>query len=278
MLCAKRSALTIAFFAFMTACSVSHRPQPSSTNSTDPASSGNTPAVTLTVGAAADLNYAFQELGAIYEAETGTKIDFNFGSTGQLAQQVDRGAPIDLFAAANQSFVEDLDAKGRVISDTKEIYGRGRIVLWSRNDSPLEIEQLSLEDLLDPEITRVAIANPAHAPYGIAAREALEAVGVWEQIQPKLVLGENVRQTLQYAETGNVDVAIVALSLAVVADGQWQLLPEELHNPLDQMLAVVEGTPHETEARDFAEFINSAKGRPIMQQYGFVLPTEEPVQ
>jgi molybdate transport system substrate-binding protein len=278
MLSTKRSALALSFLAFITACGVSPNLQTASTNSPDPVSSDNAPAVTLTVGAAADLQYAFQELGELFEAETGTKVDFNFGSTGQLAQQVERGAPIDLFAAANQSFVEDLDAKGRVVSDTKEIYGRGRIVLWSRNDSPLDIEQMSLEDLLDPEITRVAIANPDHAPYGIAAREALESIGIWEEIQPKLVLGENIRQTLQYAETGNVDAAIVALSLAVVVDGQWQLLPEELHNPLDQMLAVVKGTPHEAEARDFAEFINSTKGRPIMQQYGFVLPGEEPVQ
>lgn len=232
--------------------------------------------VTITVGAAADLNYVFPEIAELFEQETGINVDFNFGSTGQLAQQVERGAPIDLFAAANQSFVEELNQKGRVIEDTMEVYGRGRIVLWLREDSSLEIARV--EELTNPEIKRIAIANPDHAPYGIAAREALQSVGIWDEIQPKLVLGENVRQTLQYAETGNVDVAIVALSLAVVVPGQYELVPEELHEPLDQMLAVIEGSPHAKEARKFAEFINGKQGRPLMQQYGFSLPGEQIVQ
>jgi molybdate transport system substrate-binding protein len=232
--------------------------------------------VTLIVGAAADLNSVFQELGERYEQEYRTQIEFTFGSTGQLAHQIDQGAPIDLFAAANQSFIEDLDQKGRVISETKAIYGRGRIVLWTQEDSPLSLQ--SLEDLMDPAISRVAIANPDHAPYGIAAREALQSAGLWDDLQPKLILGENIRQTLQYAEMGNVDVAIVALSLAVVVPGTWELIPEDLHSPLDQMLAVIDGSPHEDEARRFAEFINGEQGRPLMQQYGFVLPGEELVQ
>ncbi len=232
--------------------------------------------VTITVGAAADLNYVFPEIAELFEQETGINVDFNFGSTGQLAQQIERGAPIDLFAAANQSFVEQLNQKGRAIEETMKVYGRGRIVLWLREDSPLEIERV--EELTNPEIKRIAIANPDHAPYGIAAREALQSVGIWDRIQPKLVLGENVRQTLQYAETGNVDVAIVALSLAVVVPGQYELIPEELHEPLDQMLTVIEGSPHAEEARQFAEFINGKQGRPLMQQYGFSLPGEQIVQ
>ncbi len=110
-------------------------------------------------------------------------------------------------------------------------------------------------------------------------REALQAAGVWDAIQPKLILGENVRQTLQYAETGNVDVAIVALSLAVPAaaatPGRWTLIPQELHRPIDQALAVIQGTRHEAAARAFAAFINGPQGRPILRKYGFTLPDEE---
>ncbi|MGC8780606.1 MAG: molybdate ABC transporter substrate-binding protein, partial [Anaerolineae bacterium] len=161
-------------------------------------------------------------------------------------------------------------------------YARGRITLWTRADSPLHLERL--EDLARPEVRRVAIANPDHAPYGMAARQALQAAGVWQAIQPKLVLGENVRQTLQYAETGNVDAAIVALSLSVPAaagsagPGRWVLIPQELHAPIDQALAVVKGTRQEAAARALAAYINGPRGRPIMRKYGFVLPGEEPIQ
>jgi len=238
--------------------------------------------VTLTVSAAADLTYAFGEIGKQFEAETGNKVVFNFGSTGQLAQQIEQGAPVDLFAAANVSYVDDLEQKGLVLPETKQLYARGRITLWTRTDSPQQITKV--EDLTRPEITRIAIANPDHAPYGVAAREAMQAAGVWEAVQPKLVCGENVRQTLQYAETGNVDVAIVALSLSVPAaasagqPGRWTLIPEDLHAPIDQALAVIRGTQHESAARAFAAFVNGSQGRPIMRKYGFVLPGEEPVR
>jgi len=236
----------------------------------------------LTVSAAADLTYAFQEIAAQFEAATGQRVAFNFGSTGQLAQQIEQGAPVDLFAAANISFVEDLAARGLVLPDTVQLYARGRIVLWTRADSGLRLERP--EDLLRPEVRRIAIANPDHAPYGVAARQALQTAGVWDAVQPKLVLGENVRQTLQYAETGNVDVAIVALSLSVPAAagsavaGRWTLIPQELHAPIDQALAVVKGSRREAAARAFAAFINGPQGRPIMRKYGFILPGEEPIR
>ena len=240
------------------------------------------PPVTLTVSAASDLTYAFGEIGKQFEAATGHKVVFNFGSTGQLAQQIEQGAPVDVFAAANVSFIEDLERQGLILPDTKQLYARGRITLWVRADSPLQITQV--EELTRPEIRRIAIANPDHAPYGMAARQAMQTAGVWEAVQPKLVLGENVRQTLQYAETGNVDVAIVALSLSVPAasaggePGRWTLIPQELHPPIDQALAVVKGTPHEAAARSFATFVNGPQGRPTMRKYGFTLPGEEPIQ
>jgi molybdate transport system substrate-binding protein len=231
--------------------------------------------LTLTVSAAADLNYALPEIGALWEQETGNKVVFNLGSTGQLAQQIERGAPVDLFAAANKSFVEQLDQAGLVFSDTKALYGIGRLTLWQREGSTVVVNDL--KDLLKPEVQRVAIANPDHAPYGMAAREALQSVGLWEALQPKLVLGGNVKQTQQYAETGNVEVALVALSISVDKPGQWTLVSEALHKPLEQMLAIPKNAPHPEAARHFAAFINSEQGRPIMQKYGFIVPGENPI-
>ena len=230
--------------------------------------------VTLTVSAASDLTGAFGELGEAFEAETGIGVDFNFGSTGQLAQQIQAGAPVDVFAAANVAYIEQLDEAGLILPDTQARYARGRIVLWSRAGSGLEVT--SIQQLARDDVQRVAIANPDHAPYGIAAREALQAAGIWDAIQDKLVLGENISDTFRYAESGNVDVAIVALSLAIPSDGTWTLVPEELHAPIDQALAVIAGTEHEAEARAFAAFVNSEPGREIMRRYGFVLPGEEP--
>jgi molybdate transport system substrate-binding protein len=148
--------------------------------------------ITLTVSAAADLSFAFPEIGKLWEQETGNPVLFNLGSTGQLAQQIERGAPVDLFAAANKSFVEQLDQAGLVFSDTKALYGVGRLTIWQREDSTVVVKEL--KDLLKPEVQRLAIANPDHAPYGVAAREALQSVGLWETLQPKLVLGGK-RQT-----------------------------------------------------------------------------------
>jgi molybdate transport system substrate-binding protein len=231
-------------------------------------------ATELTVAAAADLTPTFKELGALFTQQTGTPVVFNFGSTGQLAQQIERGAPFDLFYAANKSFIEDLNAKGLVVPDTMEVYAQGRLTLWTRADSPLKPQ--TIQDLAKPEYARIAIANPEHAPYGQAAKNALESASIWDTVQPRLVFGENIAQTLTLADTGNVDVAIVALSLSVQGTGSWVLIPSELHtdNPLIQMAAAIKGTPHEEAARQFIAFVNSPDGHTIMKKYGFVLPGE----
>ena len=224
----------------------------------------------LTVAAAADLQFAFTDIGALFEQETGLKVTFVFGSTGQLAQQIENGAPYDLFAAANISFVDDLAKKNLVLADTQALYARGRIVLAVNKASGVVAG--SLEDLLSDKITHIAIANPEHAPYGMAAKEALQSAGLWEKVQPKLVYGENVRQTLQFIQTGDAQAGIVSLSVANVPEISWSLIDASLHNPLDQALAVVTGSPQKELASEFAKFINGPSGRPIMQKYGFVLP------
>ncbi len=230
------------------------------------------PKAEIIVAAAADLAPAFEELGRQFEQATGTRVTFSFGSTGTLAKQIENGAPVDLFAAANVEFVDQLEREGLILVETKALYARGRIAIWTRADSAVKIE--GIEDLARQEVARVAIANPGHAPYGRAAREALESAGLWKAVEPKLVYGENVRQTMQYAETGNADAAIIALSLSVRSNGRWTIVPEELHKPLDQALAVIKGSRLEQEARRFAKFINGSEGRSTMRKYGFILPGE----
>jgi len=221
----------------------------------------------LTVAAASDLTPAFEEIGRAFEASQKIKVVFVFGSTGLLTKQIENGAPFDVFAAANQTFIDQLEKKGLVVPGTKRTYARGRITLWTTSEGPLKIEKI--DDLTRPEVHRIAIANPDHAPYGQAAREALQTAGIWDAVQPKLVYGDNIRQTLQYAETGNVEVAIVALSLSVGSKGRWVLVPENLHKPLDQGLGIIRGTKNEQAARAFSDFVNGAQGREIMKKYGF---------
>lgn len=233
------------------------------------------PPATLTVSAASSLTAALTEIGKLFEAQTGNTVLFNFGASGSLAQQIEQGAPVDLFASANVGFVDELQKKGLVLPDTVQNYARGQIVLWTRADSPVKLERI--EDLAQAAIGKVAIANPDRAPYGLAAREALKAAGVWEAVQPKIVIAETIQQTHQYAETGNVDAAIGALSLSVPAaaggkPGRYAVIPQELYTPLDQALAVIKATKNEAAARAFAAFIIGPQGREVLQKYGFSVP------
>ena len=195
---------------------------------------------------------------------------FVFGSTGMLTRQVENGAPFDLFAAANVSYIKELDQKGLILPGSSAVYARGRITLWLPADTNLRLE--GIKDLARPEVTRIAIANPDHAPYGLAARQALESAGIWELVRPKLVYGDNIRQTLQFAETGNVEVAIVALSLSVQSRGRWTLIPENLHQPIDQGLGIIKTSQKADAAGKFADFVTGLEGRAILKKYGFTIP------
>lgn len=232
----------------------------------------STPAEPLLVAAASDLQFAFTEIGERFEAQTGQKVLFTFGSTGNLTTQIENGAPFDILAAANVSFVDRLTGQGLTIPETQQLYAQGRIVLVVNRNAGLQVA--TLEDLLDPAITRIAIANPAHAPYGQAAREALQSAGVWADVEDRLVLGENVSQTLQFVQTGDAPVGIVALSIADVPEVSGTLIPAELHEPINQALAVISTTTNEEAARAFIEFVNSPTGRDIMKRHGFLLPGE----
>lgn len=227
----------------------------------------------IRIAAAADLALVFEELGRVFERQTGEAVVFSFGSTGLLAKQIKEGAPFDLFAAANVSFVDEVVAAGACDGASQAPYARGRIAVWTRRGAVAAPERI--EDLADARFVRVAIANPEHAPYGQAARQALETAGVWEAIRPRVVLGENVRQTFQFAATGNAAAAIVALALVVNdRDNPWFLVDEALHRPIDQALVVCSRGRAPEGGRRFARFVNADAGRAIMRRYGFLLPGE----
>ncbi|MGH7297022.1 MAG: molybdate ABC transporter substrate-binding protein [Polyangiaceae bacterium] len=229
--------------------------------------------VVLNVAAASDLSFAFKDVGAAYEHRTGAKVVFSFGATGLLAKQMAEGAPFDVFAAANVSFADDAVAAGACLADSKATYATGHIVLFSRKDAAFH--PTAVADLTDARIAKIAIANPDHAPYGRAARQAMERAGVWTTVRPKVVYGENVQQTLQFAQSGNADVAIVALSLATVTPGQSAQIPTGLYDPIDQaMVACVHGEAGQAAGRKFIQFVQSREGHDIMRKYGFLLPGE----
>jgi molybdate transport system substrate-binding protein len=223
------------------------------------------------VAAAADLSLAFEDLGRTFEQRTGSKVSFTFGSTGVLAKQLRAGAPYDVFAAANVSFVDQVIQAGACDGDSKVPYARGRIAVWTKQGALPP--PASLAELAEPRFVRIAIANPEHAPYGQAAREALQERGIWNAVEHKLVFGENVRQTLQFAASGNVEAAVVALALVVHdRNNHWLLIDESLHQPIDQALVVCRHGKNRQAGDAFARFVNSAPGRAVMQRYGFLLP------
>ena len=215
---------------------------------------------------------AFEEVGKEFTARSKITPELAFGSSGLLAKQIEQGAPFYLFAAANKEFVAKVVASGRCDAGSVKTYGRGRIVVWARAGVAAPVRLADLADAA--RYKKIAIANPEHAPYGVAAKQALEKSGLWEQVQPRIVLGDNIQTTMLYARNGNVDVAIVALSLAVVADGGAYLaIDPALHDPLDQQLVVCGRGEEADAARQLAEFIGSREGREIMTRYGFVVPS-----
>jgi molybdate transport system substrate-binding protein len=230
--------------------------------------------VPLRVAAAADLGPAFKELAALYQKQTGQPVSLTFGSTGLLAKQILQGAPFDVFAAANTSYIDDLVVVGACRGDSRTLYARGRLVVWGRKDGQAP-EPSRLSDLADEHYRKIALANPEHAPYGKAAKEALESAGLWEAVRARLVYGENVQQAFQFAQTGNADVALVALSLAIAhPEGAVLAVDDRLHRPLEQALAVCDRKARSKAAWSFIGKINDEEGRAIMRRYGFLLPGE----
>ena len=227
---------------------------------------------TVRIAAAADTARAFTEVGKAFTQKTGITPQFDFASSGMLAKQIEQGAPFFLFAAANRTYVDQVIQTGRCDAKTAKTYARGQIVVWSPNGTAAPVK---LEDLLDPRFTKIAIANPDHAPYGAAAKQALQKAGLWDQLQSKIVLGENVEATMQYARTKTVDASIIALSLAVVSDGgSFMKIDPSLYEPLDQAMVVCGNGEEADRAHQFLDFVLSPDGREVMTRYGFTVPDD----
>ena len=186
------------------------------------------PRVRLTVYAAADLAFALKEITAAFERTFNVDVILVLGSTGNLAHQIEHGAPADLFFAASDTFIDRLVERGAVLRETRAIYAQGRIVLATARSAGTKLTDL--RQLAEPRVRRVAIANPLHAPYGKAAEEALRRAGVLDAVRPKLILAENIRQALQFLQTGSADAGIVALSVAGVPEIEWVPIDPALHS------------------------------------------------
>lgn len=229
----------------------------------------------ITVAAAADLKFAMDEISASFKKNSpGNELEIIYGSSGKFHTQIQQGAPYDLFFSADIAFPRELVKKGMAASEVKP-YAVGRVVLWSNS---MDASKMTLASLTDPKISRIAIANPKHAPYGKRAEEALKASGLWDRLQPKLVYGENIAHTAQFVQTGNAQVGIIALSLALSPElskkGGYYLIPDKLHNPLEQGYVITKRGAGKPLAQKFADYMNAKSSRAIMTKYGFVLPGE----
>jgi molybdate transport system substrate-binding protein len=227
----------------------------------------------ITIAAAADLKFAMDEIVVKFKRENpGNDVEVIYGSSGKFHTQIQQGAPYDLYFSADIAFPRELVKNGFATSEVVP-YALGRIVLWS---ATMNANQMTLESLTDVNIKHIAIANPKHAPYGKRAEEALRASGLWDQLESKLVYGENIAHTAQFVQTGNAQVGIIALSLAVNPElanqGGYWLIPDTLHAPLEQGFVITKHAEGNTLARKFAVTMRSSATRAIMSKYGFVLP------
>jgi molybdate transport system substrate-binding protein len=224
----------------------------------------------LTVAAAADLEGAFREIARSFESETGAHVVLSFAASGNLKQQIENGAPFDVFASANAAYVDELEKKGLIIPGTRRIYAQGQITLWQRTDSPVQV--ISLADLAKPEVKHVAIANPEHAPYGVAAVESLRSAGVYDAVQSKLVRGENIMEALQFVKSGNAEAGIVARAISDRPDGRWTAIDSSLHHPLNQAVCVIGTSRQEQLGRAFIAFLGTPAAVATLERFGFTVP------
>lgn len=233
-------------------------------------------AANVNIAAASDLKFALEEVSKEFQKDTGQEVTLTFGSSGTFATQIRNGAPFQLFLSADEHYVMLLH-KDKITYDEGVLYALGRIALVAPKGSALAVdgELNGLSALIKAnKLKRFAIANPEHAPYGQRAVEALRHAGLWEAVQPSLVLGENVSQAAQFAVSGSADGGIIALSLAkspqMAALAQYALIPAEWHAPLRQRMVLLKNAG--PTAKAFYDYLQQPKARGILSNYGFTLP------
>jgi len=241
---------------------------------------GSARAQELKVAAASDLTGAMQRLAPAFEKQTGIHLSVSMGSSGNFTAQIQNGAPFDVFLSADKSYPEKLVAGGQADANSLTPYARGRLVLWTAKTSTIHLptkdgKTLSggLALLKGPEVKKIAIANPEHAPYGRAAVAAMQHFKVYDDVKPKLVMGENISQTAQFAQSGNADVGFVglsgALSESMANAGTYVLLPDDSYPPIEQAGVIVSSSKNKEQAQRFLKFLMSADGQAILHDLGF---------
>lgn len=221
----------------------------------------------VTVAAAANLAQMLPEIGRAFESASGIHPVFSFGSTAQLAQQIESGAPFDVFMAADSEHPDDLIAKGYLLKDSRAIYATGVLALWIPPQSKAGVTRV--EDLARPDVRVIAIARPELAPYGQASVETLTHLGIWDRVKPKVVYAGSIAMAKQFGVTGNADAVFTALSLLIGEHGRVLRVDESLHKPLTQALGIVSASKNQSGARAFAAFLASPGGRTILTRFGY---------
>ena len=227
----------------------------------------------ILIAAASDLKFALDSVVNAFKTKNAGTIDVTYGSSGKLSEQISNGAPFDLFFSADITYPNQLKEKGLTISDIYP-YGVGRIVVWSKKINP---QTEGIKSLLQPSVKKIAIANPAHAPYGKRAEEALTYYKMSEATKDKLVYGENISQTAQFVTTGAADIGIIALSLALSPtmkheNGNYYLVPENSHQPLVQGVVLTNHAKGNDLAVAFLQFVKSNTSQEILRYFGFSKP------
>ena len=235
----------------------------------------------LKIAAAADLTFAFKDVGAQFVKQSGNTLELTYGSSGNFFAQIQNGAPFDLFFSADIGYPQKLDAAGLAEPGTTYEYASGKLVMWVPNASKLDLSR-GLATLLDPSIRKIAIANPQHAPYGVAAVAAMRHDGIYDKVKSKLVLGENISQTAQFVESGNADVGLLALSLAVAPamkdKGRYVEIPADDYPPIIQAAVILKSSRNKELANQFLKFLKQPGTVALMERYGFSIPKDVAAQ
>jgi molybdate transport system substrate-binding protein len=237
--------------------------------------SGMAAAQELRVAAAADLQFVFQEVSARFQKETRQKVEFTFGSSGNFFSQIQNGAPFDMFFSADLDYPAKLEAAGLVEPGTLSQYATGRIALWVRKGSSIDINQ-GLRTLTDARVRKISIANPEHAPYGRAAVAALRHEKIYDNVRDRLVLGENISQAAQFVESDNADIGILALSLVLApplkSEGMYYEIPTSLYPAIDQAVVILKSSKQKGVARQFLSFLRRREIAEYMRGNGLTVP------